>query len=156
MIKLARPSKSVNVISKNLTKEEREIRQETEQKLRGAYDKIRPPTYLNSGQKKIFRYIVNELKASEILSNLDVYVLTTAATSIYWMQEIDKKLNENPDLLIDRNLMAQRDKYAKEFFRCSSELSLSPAARAKIGNINVTNKEVEEDKVLAALRDDDD
>lgn len=153
---MARPSKSVNVISKNLTKQEREIRQETEQKLRGAYDKIKPPTYLNTGQKKIFRYIVNELKASEILSNLDVFVLSTAATSIYWMQEIDKMLNENTELLTDRNLMAQRDKYAKEFFRCSSELSLSPAARAKIGNINVTTQAIKEDVVLSALRDDDD
>lgn len=148
---MARPSKSVNVISKNLTKEEREIRQETEQKLRGASDKIRPPTYLNTGQKKIFRYIVNELKASEILSNLDIFVLSTAATSIFWMQEIDKMLNENPELLTDKNLMSQRDKYAKEFFRVSSELSLSPAARAKIGNINLQNKQEDDDPILKLL-----
>lgn len=153
---MARPSKSVNVISKNLTKEEREIRQETEQKLRGAYDKIKPPSYLNNEQKRIFRYIVTELKASEILSNLDIYLLTTTATSIYWMQEIDKRLNADADLLLDKALMSQRDKYAKEFFRCASELSLSPAARAKIGNINVTNQANQADEVLSALRDDDD
>ena len=52
---LARPTKSVNVISKHLTAEELETRKATEQRLKGSADKIKPPKYLSSNQKKIFK-----------------------------------------------------------------------------------------------------
>ena len=45
---MARPSKSVAVMSKNLTKEERKLRLEGEEKLKGNADNISPPTYLNT------------------------------------------------------------------------------------------------------------
>ncbi|OOM72507.1 hypothetical protein CLPUN_47000 [Clostridium puniceum] len=69
---------SVATTSKHLTHEERKARQEQENKLKGKADKLKPPTYLNSHQKKIFKYIVSELESSGILGNLDIYILTTA------------------------------------------------------------------------------
>ncbi|WML27327.1 hypothetical protein [Neobacillus sp. OS1-33] len=39
---MARPSKNVRVISENLTKEEIQVRKETEEKLKGAADKHPP------------------------------------------------------------------------------------------------------------------
>ena len=149
---MARPTKSVNTTSKNLTKEEKKIRQETEQKLRGQDDNITPPTYLHARQKKIFNYIVEEMKASGILGNLDIYILSITSIAIDRIQEIEKKINKDSELLKDRALMATKDKYTSQFFRGCNELSLSPASRAKLGNINLQQKEKEADPLLQLLK----
>ena len=74
---MARPCKPIETQSRHNTKEEIEARKKQEEKLKGLADKIKPPGYLNKEQKKIFKYIVDQLKASGILSNLDIYVLST-------------------------------------------------------------------------------
>ncbi|WP_321994819.1 phage terminase small subunit P27 family [Clostridium butyricum] len=148
---MARPSKSVAVMSKNLTKTEKQARLDNEAKLKGNADKIKPPSYLNSKQKKIFKYIVNELKASEILSNLDVFILTTCSIAIDRLQEIEILINENMDYAFDKNVMSAKDKYTKDLYRCCNELSLSPQARAKLGNININAQKNKEDPLLKIL-----
>jgi hypothetical protein len=56
---MARPCKSAKVLTEySQTNEEIEARIQTEDKLRGADDRISPPSYLNTKQKKIFKYIV--------------------------------------------------------------------------------------------------
>src|SRR5690554_4330742 len=121
---MARPTKSVKTMSKNLTKEEIRIRAETEEKLRGSADNISPPKHLNARQKKIFNYIVQELEASKILGNLDIYILGSAAVAIDRIQQIEKMINKDVTLLQDSKLMRARADYTKEFFRCCNELSL--------------------------------
>lgn len=152
---MARPAKPISTQSRHNTKEEIEIRLEQEEKLKGNADKIRPPTYLSKDQKKIFKYIVSQLEASNILSNLDVYILTTASISIDRLVKIEQKINDNLDNLWDKDLMSSKDKYTKDFFRCCNELSLSPQARAKIGSLALQAKKDEVDPLVAALRDDD-
>jgi P27 family predicted phage terminase small subunit len=151
---MARPAKSVNTMSKNLTKEEIKVRKETEDKLRGAADNISPPKHLNRNQKKLFKYIVSELKASNILSNLDVYILSTCAISIDRIEEIEKMINDDIQLLHDKTLLSAKDKYTKEFFRCCNELSLSPQSRAKLGTINLEAKNKADDPLLQLLSGD--
>lgn len=148
---MARPSKSVKTMSKNLTKEEKEVRLETEEKLRGRGDNISPPKYLNARQKKIFNYIVQELEASKILGNLDVYILATCAISIDRLQEIEKLINKDIERILDKSLMAAKEKYTKDFFRCCNELSLSPQSRAKLGNINLQAEQDKQDPLLKVL-----
>jgi len=53
--RMARPSKSVKTMSKNLTKEEKATRIEVEERLKGSSDKILPPRHLNTKQKKFSR-----------------------------------------------------------------------------------------------------
>lgn len=149
---MARPAKSVKVMSKNLTKEEIEIRTKTEEKLRGGIDKISPPSHLNARQKKIFNYIVSELQASGILGNLDVYLLATCSIAIDRIQQIEKMINKDIGNLQDKSLMGAKEKYSKEFFRCCNELSLSPQSRAKLGNINLQQQQQNEDKLLKVLK----
>jgi P27 family predicted phage terminase small subunit len=149
---MARPTKSVKTMSKNLTKEEKNARLETEEKLKGSADKISPPSHLNARQKKIFNYIVDEMKASGILGNLDVHILGVCAISIDRIQQIEKMINKDIDKILDKNLMSAKDKYTKEFFRCCNELSLSPQSRAKLGNINVQAKQQDEDPLLKVLK----
>lgn len=149
---MARPTKSAKILTYgSQTKEEIETRIENEDKLRGSADKIKPPTHLNSRQKKIFEYIVDELEASGILGNLDVYILSATAIAIDRMQEIEKMINKNSDNLLDSKLMAAKDKYTKDFFRCCNEISLSPQSRAKLGNINLQSNLKKADPLLAAL-----
>jgi len=148
---MARPSKSVKTMSKNLTKEEKEVRLETEEKLRGRGDNISPPKHLNARQKKIFNYIVEELEASKILGNLDIYILGTCAISIDRLQQIEKLINKDIERILDKSLMAAKDKYTKDFFRCCNELSLSPQARAKLGNINLQSEQEKQDPLLKVL-----
>lgn len=150
---MARPCKSAKVLDKySQTKAEIQSRIEAEEKLKGGADKISPPKHLNARQKKIFKYIVQELEASQILGNLDIYILSQAAISIDRLQEIEKAINKDISKLFDKDVMAAKDKYTKDFFRCCNELSLSPQSRAKLGNINLQVKQQQEDPLLKVLR----
>lgn len=153
---MARPSKPISVQSRHNTKEEVEKRKEQEERLKGLADKIKPPKHLTKNQKKIFKFIVDQLKASGILSNLDIFMLTSCSIAVDRINEIEKMINDEPFLLRDKDLMSSKDKYSKEFFRCSNELSLSPQARAKIAGLNLQVKEQEEDPIIKALKGDDD
>lgn len=138
-------------MSKNLTKEEINLRLKTEERLKGGADNISPPTYLNARQKKIFNYIIDQLKASGILGNLDIYILSQTAIAIDRLQQIEKMINKDIHRIYDKDLIKAKSEYTKDFFRCCNELSLSPQSRAKLGNINLQAKEKEEDVLLQVL-----
>lgn len=148
---MARPAMSANVTAKHLTNSEKSIRTETENKLKGGSDKLKPSGHLTSSQKKIFKFIVSNLKSSGILGNLDNYVLDECSICIDRMQYIEKQVNDNPELLVDSALMATKDRYTKAFFRYCNELCLSPQARAKIANINLQGKD--ENPLMELLND---
>ena len=150
---MGRPAKAVNTMSKHLTKDEREKRLQAENKMKCSSDKLKPPAYLSVSQKKIFRYIVDELKESEILGNLDIFILSTCCIAIDRLQNIEISINNCNDNLTDKALMNAKDKYSKDLYRCCNELSLSPQSRAKIANINTQSKE--DDLLLKALTEDD-
>ena len=152
---MARPCKSIQSQSRHNTKEEIEARMEQESKLRGMADKVKPPSYLNKRQKKFFKYIVSELEASGIIGNLDVFILSTCSIAIDRLQEIETLINEDINKLADKTLMASKEKYTRDLFRCCNELSLSPQSRAKLGNLNIQAKADAEDPVLKALLGDD-
>ena len=152
---MARPAKPLSEQSGAMTKAQIDARNKSEKKLRGKDDKVKPPSYLTNAQKKIFRYIVNELKEAEVLGNLDIYVLTLAAVSIDRITDIEDRINKDPDMLMESKLMAAKEKYSKDFFRCCNELSLSPQARAKISIANVKAIKENRNPLLDILDDDD-
>lgn len=149
---MARPTKSITTTSGHFTKTEIRNRIEQEQNLKGKADKIRPSKYLSDSQKKIFKFIVKELEASGILSNLDIFVLDTCAIAIDRLQTIETMINDNTDLFMDKQIMTTKEKYTKDLFRTMNELSLSPQSRSKLGNINLQKKETEQDPLLKALK----
>ena len=154
---MARPCKSIEGQSRHNSKEDIEKRKETENKLRGLADKIEfPPDYLTEEQKLIYKEIFNELKASKILSNLDIYILSSCSIAIDRLQYIEQIINKNPRALMNKDLMSAKDKYNKDFYRCCNELSLSPQSRAKFGSLSLKAKEKEEDPLIKALKGDDD
>ena len=92
---MARPCKSIEGQSRHNSKEDIEKRKETENKLRGLADKIEfPPDYLTEEQKLIYKEIFNELKASQILSNLDIYILSSCSIAIDRLQYIEQIINK--------------------------------------------------------------
>lgn len=154
---MARPCKNIEAQSRHNSKEDIEKRKETEEKLKGLADRIEfPPEYLTKEQKLIYKEIFDELKASQILSNLDIYILSTCSIAIDRLQYIEEIINKNPRALMNKDLMSAKDKYNKDFYRCCNELSLSPQSRAKFGSLSLKAKEKEEDPLIKALKEDDD
>lgn len=150
---MARPTKSARLLTEcSQTKDEINERIKAEEKLKGNADKIYPPSHLSLSQVKIFKYIVDELKVSGILGNLDIYILATCSIAIDRLQAIEKAINEDFNMIFDKMLLSAKDKYTKDLFRCTNELSLSPQSRAKLGNINLIEKEKAEDPLLKVLR----
>lgn len=153
---MARPTKVIESQSRHNTKEEIQARKETEQRIKGLADKIgRPPTYLNKEQKKIYKFIIDELQATNLLTNLDVFILSTCAIAVDRLKTIETLINKNIGSIVNKDLMSSKDKYTKDLYRCCNELSLSPQSRAKLGSIALSNKEKEEDPVLKTLRGED-
>ena len=150
---MARPCKSAKVLTEcSQTKEEIDSRIEKEEVIRGKADKLTPSMELTESQLYLFNFIVEELKASEILSNLDIFLLNKAAIAIDRLHYIEGIVNKNPKALFNKEIMSKKDSYDKDFYRCCNELCLSPQSRAKIANININTKNAEEDAVVKALR----
>ncbi len=152
---MVRPAKNINLHSRHNTKEEIAKRSEVEERLKCGTDKIRPPNRLTKEQKKIFKYIVKELEPSEILSNLDVFLLEECSVAIDIVRQVNIKINADINTLRDKALMNGKKVHMQEFFRCCNELSLSPQSRARLGSLMLKSKENEEDPVKRALRGED-
>lgn len=150
---MARPCKSAKVLTEcSQTKEEIDERVQKENLIRGKADKLNPSMELTESQLYLFNFIVEELKESEILSNLDIFLLTKAAIAIDRLHYIESIVNKNPKALFNKDIMSKKDSYDKDFYRCCNELCLSPQSRAKIANININTKNAEEDAVIKAIK----
>lgn len=150
---MARPCKSAKVLTESSqTIDEIEKRIEYEEKIRGKADEIIPSMELTNSQNYLFNFIVDQLKATELLSNLDRFILTKAAIAIDRLHYIESAINKKPSLLFNKDVMSKKDSYDKDFYRCCNELCLSPQSRAKIANVNLNTRNAEEDAVIKALR----
>ena len=96
---------------------------------------------------------MKELGDSDILGSLDNYLLRLTSITIDRLRTIEEMVNEDRQLLRDVKLMATKDKYSREFFRCCNELGLSPQSRAKFANLMSAKAE---DPLIAALAEVDD
>lgn len=147
-----RPAKSVGLLSSNISTEEYRARKDAEEKLKGRSDKIKPLKYLNKNAKKIFKTIVTELKESDILCNLDIYILSSCAVALDRIQSAEELLEEN---ILNKEARIVQDTYMRQFFRLCNELCLSPQSRSKLANAAYQSMQEENDPVLEALRGDD-
>lgn len=150
---MARPSKSITSSTGKISKEEKEIRLETENKLKGGNENLIPASYLNERQVEIFNYILSNLEESKVLGNLDVFVLNRTAITIERLENLDKQANENEEIIFTTAFKSSRDMYSKDFFRCCNELCLSPQSRAKL---SITAVKQPEKKTLKDILAEDD
>lgn len=150
---MSRPSKSARVLHPtSQTKGEINARIETEDRLKGKLDKLEPSNRLNANHKKIFKYIVSELKPSEILGNLDSFVLEMGVIAIDRLQNIEKEINRDFSMLYDKDLMNAKAKYTSDFQKFCQEVCLSPQSRAKMGIISANKVMEEKDPLLKVLK----
>ena len=151
---MARPAKAVSTMSKHLTEEEKQKRIIAEQIMQGNSDRLVAPEHLSYSQKDNFDFIVQSLNESKLLGNIDIFILTQTAIVIDRLTEIEKKINDCPELLCDAKFMATQDRYSKQFARCCNELSLSPQSRAKL-SIQITNPNDKKKTIMDMLNDDE-
>lgn len=150
---MARPAKAVDSQSSHLTKEEIEIRTATEKKLKGNNDNLEPADYLNKRQKEIFYFILENLEKSQILGNIDVFILNQAAISMERLECLERLANNDLNKIFDSSYKSIRDMYSKDFFRCCNELCLSPQSRAKL---SISASKQPKKKTLKDILGDDD
>lgn len=153
---MARPCKPAAVMNNHLSKGVIAKRIENEERLKGKDDKIKPPSYLNRNQKTIFKYIVQEMQESNVLSNLDIYILTSVSIAIERVRTCEETINKalaegDVSALENSALIRTKENYMKDFFRCCNELGLSPQSRAKFANINLQSAQQEVDPVLELI-----
>lgn len=158
---MARPSKPVAFLHEcSQTKDELNKRLKYENKLKGNTDNIKAPPHLSKRQSEIFETIEKGLKDSEVLSNLDVPLLSLTSATIGYLWELDSIINnvqDNTDDKIEKynvdiqRLLNIRKNLTSDFFRCANELGLSPQSRAKIANNKMMNTE---DELLKILKDE--
>lgn len=127
---MARPSKSVRVKTGAIAGDDAAIRQDVEDKLRGENVPPEPPVDLTDGQREIFQFIVNGLVASDILGQLDVFVLESTAIAIDRLRYINGLIDADPGLVMHTSLQNARAKYQSDLWRGCNELCLSPAGPA--------------------------
>jgi P27 family predicted phage terminase small subunit len=161
---MSKSAKPIAINSSHLTKEEIEDRKEQEEKLQGNDDLVyTPPRDLKTKtEKELYVYLVEQLKASAILNNLDIQILVQTVDSIMNMRAAKKAIKkygmviEKDDGGLQKNpaITIYKD-YSTIFYQCCLQLGLSPSARAKLSVINVKTKENEKDPLLKALRGED-
>lgn len=128
----------------HLTKKEIEERQKNEALLKKlSRNTIKPPKWLGKEGKKIFKDIVDELQAIEILVNADSYGLAIMSDTLekyikctialhaedLKIENYDKKGNVN---IVENPTVKTQLKYLDAFHKYASVFGLSPAARIKL------------------------
>ncbi|MDT8717614.1 phage terminase small subunit P27 family [Clostridium sp. 19966] len=139
----------------HLTKDEIEKRQDQEKQLEKLNsDRIRPPTWLGKVGKRIFKDIVKELEALNILVNVDVYglAITSDAMDKYIRCTMalhtemlkTKQTTKSGFTEVENPLVRTQLKYAEVFNKFSANFGLSPASRLKI--VQQNSPELDEDE----------
>ena len=147
--------KAVKVKAGKIGAENAKARQYLEETVSGVGEAPAAPDYLTPAQKAVYNNIVDGLKESGILGRLDVYPLESVSVAIVAVREINKMIEDNPDLLFDTRIIGTRAKYQTEFWRGCNELCLSPQARAKLGAVAANAIKKQEDPLIKALSMDD-
>lgn len=152
---MARPAKSVAAQAKttSMTKEEKEHREKIENLLKGKADKLKPPRGMSKKRKDIFDFVLSELAETNMLGNLDIFVLEKLCISVDMLKDIDAMIDENNDYIMNAGIRNAREMYSRDFFRCCNELCMSPQSRAKF---SISSDKSDEPKSIREMLMEDD
>ena len=141
---MARPRQPIDLIAakgkKHLTKAEIEERKNTE--VKAPNDNIRAPSYLDDDLKEEFNKIAKELIRIKIMSNLDEDALARFIIAKKMYINITRKMLEDANYLLDKDIVSIQDKYFKQCRSAASDLGLTISSRCKL----VIPKNEDEDK----------
>lgn len=161
-----RPRKPAAVkAGKSETKAHLDERNEVERELKGNDDKIYDiPDDLDDIAKVWYQFLITELEASGFLSNLDIPVLSQTADALSKMQQADAIIKREGIIFSTYDRMGNeipkehpavgiKQKYLNQFRALSTQLGLSPSARASLSEMKVQAKKEEDDPVMQILKD---
>ena len=120
--------------------------------LKGDNACIVPPYKLSDSQLNIFNKIRDVYDKADLISELDIYTLAECAVVIDRLQVLEMMINDNPDLLTDKDIMSIRKGYTQDYYRLCNELGLSPQSRAKLGSLSLQKDKQNNDKLLTLLK----
>jgi len=131
---MARPRQPTDLLlikgKKHLTKQEIDERKAKE--VKAPADNVKPPTYLPADLKREFKKIAKELVEIGIMTNLDIDALARFLVAKKLYLDITKRLLENPDLILDKDLVGTQDKLFKQSRSAASDLGLTISSRCKL------------------------
>lgn len=164
MSNLARPRKPAALkAGKSETKAHLDAREKIEDALGGGKDKVyNIPQQLDEMGKEYYMFLVDELEASDILTNLDIPVLTQTADCLSKMQQADSWIAEKGIIYYayDREgnaipkehpAVGVKQKYLNQFRALSTQLGLSPSSRASLAEMTLQKQEDDVDPVMKLL-----
>ena len=149
---------------KDLNKQQIQERKEIEQRLLGSGDKLDTvPEYLHPVEKAYYRYLIEELKLTNLICNIDIPLIEQTSHCLKMVQEAREYVNKMGILIegTDRNgkntlvqnpaIKIELD-YMSKYNALCNQLCLSPKARADIAKKKADIKEEQEDPLLKILR----
>ena len=156
---MAKASKPVALMQKNLTKGERESRLVAEEKLKGNKDLVyEVPTDLIKEEKEVYKFLVQELKVLDILSNLDIELIKLTCNAVVNLKEAKKNvrkyghiLEKTDGTLVKNPAITILKDYESIFNRCCRELCLSPQSRMALSKMMADIQTNNEDELLKIL-----
>lgn len=166
---MARPKKPASLrVRHELTNEEKQEMAEREQELSGGNDLVRViPNELEGNEVAIqyYKFITKEMEVSDILSNLDIPLLTSICLCLTRMRDANLQIEKvgivyetyDRDGNINYKKNPSVDVYnafLTQFKTLATQLGLSPSSRATLAELNVGKKEESEDELLKVLRGD--
>ena|SRR5689334_11185283 len=150
---MGRPPKNINLASGERTKDEVEARALVED-LFGAdlTEDLKPSNRLNANQKKLYNWILEKFSHVGHIGDLDKVLLEQTCIAIDRLQNIEKMINADFNLIRDKELMAAKNKYTQDLHKGAEVFGMSPVARAKMGILGAKKKEQEKDPLLKVLK----
>jgi P27 family predicted phage terminase small subunit len=162
---VARPRKPASLKKgKSETKAQLKIREEAEKRLMGKDDLLKEiPDYLDPMAQAYYKFLVNELEISDILSNLDIPLLEQTADCLSKMRQCDDIINKEGLIIYQEDrygnsqvkehpAVGTKQKYLNQFRALSNQLGLSPASRAQLAGMKIEQKQEDEDPLLKILK----
>lgn len=159
---MARAAKPVALCGNSkLTKAEKEAREKAEQKYKGVGNAVYkcPSDLVSKREKKLYKFIVNQLKSSGILNDLDIEIIKSTVSCVINMNDANEFIKEHGTVITDENGKLYKNPgvnvykdYHTMYLSNSIRLGLTPSDRAKLSVIDMKNKQEEEDPLLKALR----
>ena len=149
---MPRPAKPIELQTCHNTKSDIQKRKFMQNSLKGDNACIVPPYRLSDSQLNIFNKIRDVYNKVDLIGELDIYTLAECAVVIDRLQVLEMMINDNPDLLTDKDIMSIRKGYTQDYYRLCNELGLSPQSRAKLGSLSLQKDKQNNDKLLTLLK----
>lgn len=149
---MPRPAKPIELQSKHNTKADIQQRKSVQNSLKGDNACIVPPYKLSDSQLNIFNKIRDVYDNVGLIGELDIYTLAEGAVVIDRLQQLEMMINDNPDLLVNKDIMSIRKGYTQDYYRLCNELGLSPQSRAKLGSLSLQKDKQNNDILLNILK----